>query len=83
MSGGSFEYTQYQIRNIVKELSTLDDDYLEIMDEQMKRDLIKTTRMLEEAEIRMHRLDWYLAGDDGKETYHKRLNEDLAEKGFK
>ena len=49
----------------------------------MKLGLTKTIRLLTEAEIHMHRLDWYLAGDDGKETYYERLKEDLDEKGFK
>lgn len=35
---------------------------------------------LEKAYIYAHRVDWLLSGDDGEETFLKRLKEDLDEK---
>ena len=77
MSGGYWEYGQYQLKNIADDLIDTHKDDIELMDEQMKLNLIKTIRMVKEAQIHMQRLDWYLSGDDGLETYHKRLAEDL------
>lgn len=34
-------------------------------------------RKLQEAYIYAQRIDWLLSGDDGEETFHKRLKEDL------
>jgi hypothetical protein len=27
----------------------------------------------------LHRLDWFVSGDDGEETFHERLERDLKE----
>jgi len=37
----------------------------------------KGYEMLRKAEIYAQRIDWYLAGDDGEESFLKRLKEDL------
>lgn len=36
-------------------------------------------KKLKEAYIYAQRIDWLLSGDDGEETFHKRLKEDLDE----
>ncbi len=33
--------------------------------------------ILRKAEVYAHRIDWLLSGDDGEETFLKRLKEDL------
>lgn len=37
----------------------------------------KAVKILLEAEVYAHRIDWLLSGDDGEESFLKRLDEDL------
>lgn len=37
----------------------------------------KAVKYLKKAQIYAQRIDWLLSGDDGEETFHKRLKEDL------
>ena len=34
-------------------------------------------KILNKAFVYVNRIDWLLSGDDGEETFHKRLKEDL------
>ena len=81
MSGGRWDHGQYKIENIIVDLKeTFEDAYdVNLMDDKMIQDLHELIAALEVSEILMHRLDWYLSGDDGRESYHKRLKEDLEE----
>ena len=36
-------------------------------------------RILKQAYVYAQRIDWLLSGDDGKETFRKRLKQDLAQ----
>lgn len=38
----------------------------------------KAIDLLRKAEVYLQRIDWLLSGDDGEETFHKRLKEDLS-----
>ena len=101
MSGGFFDYKQYEIDNIAdnieRELNKQgklkpkdelyrDNEYYlkypedkfyfthpEIVQEKM-REAIKYLKI---AGVYAHRIDWYLSGDDGDESFIKRLKEDL------
>lgn len=37
----------------------------------------KGIEILKQAEVYAQRIDWLLSGDDGEESFHKRLKEDL------
>lgn len=37
----------------------------------------EAVKLLRRAEVYAHRIDWLLSGDDGEETFLKRLEEDL------
>lgn len=37
----------------------------------------KGIELIAKAQIYMHRIDWYLSGDDGDESFIRRLKEDL------
>lgn len=37
----------------------------------------KAVHILKQAEIYAQRIDWLLSGDDGEESFHKRLKEEL------
>lgn len=37
----------------------------------------KAVKVLRKAYVYAHRIDWFLSGDDGEETFHERLKEEL------
>lgn len=37
----------------------------------------KAVEILKQAEVYAQRIDWLLSGDDGEESFHERLKEDL------
>ncbi len=103
MSGGHFDYKQYQINeianNIEEELNKqgkekpknqlyIDKEFYEkypeekyypyypkIVQEKMK----EAVKQLRIAAIYAQRIDWFLSGDDGNESFIKRLSEELKE----
>jgi len=77
MSGGTWDHGQFKIQYIVDDLEKTEAIDLIRLTPHMRRSLLKTTAMLKECAVRMQRLDWYLAGDDGEETYRSRLKEEL------
>ena len=50
---------------------------------ELKEETLKEFRKAEEylrlAYVYAHRIDWLLSGDDGEETFHERLKQDLEE----
>ena len=82
MSGGYFDYAQYSLVEVEEQLETLlknvrDDEYYESLSEDVLKIIEETYRLTKLARIYIHRLDWYLSGDDGEETLISRLEEDL------
>jgi len=79
MSGGHFGYREYSIRIIIEDLeeliSTNNGDYPPIVINKFKN-AIKTLKM---AYVYAHRIDYLLSGDDGTESFLKRLKEELKE----
>ena len=87
MSGGAFDYKQHAIRDVI---DTLEDvlsnkrvyneefDFVvnDYSDETFK-EFETALSTLKKAEIYVQRIDWLLSGDDGEESFHKRLTEDL------
>lgn len=79
MSGGMFEYDQYRINDMIdkieKEMQN-PSDYVE--DKELFiitcKEAIKSLKI---AFIFAHRIDWFLSGDDGEDSFYKRLREDL------
>ena len=93
MSGGHFDYSQHfindiadeieeEIRNNKKKGDWISDERWEekgkqqFSDETIK-EFKKAVKVLRKAYIYAHRIDWLLSGDDGEETFHERLKEDL------
>lgn len=71
MSGGTFDYKQYQLLEI-------SDDIEATLAEGRKSDIISQEMhniMIELRDLhnRIHNLDYYLAGDYGEDTYIKKL----------
>jgi hypothetical protein len=79
MSGGHFSYKQSAIHSIAEEIKEVlenKDNYYGL-DEEDKEIFTSGILFLEIAYIYAQRIDWYLSGDDGKEQFIKRLNEEL------
>ena len=95
MSGGHFNYNQYYIeylaRDIEKEIRdnkvknewTSDEKWEELGKQYFRDETIKEFRKavkaLRKAYVYAHRIDWLLSGDDGEETFHERLKEELKQ----
>ena len=78
MSGGRFNYEQDGIQVAIEELKQLPLDELEGLDAITQSNYYALLAELKKCYVHTQRLDWLLSGDDGQETYHKRLTEDLA-----
>jgi len=77
MSGGHFDYVQYRIEEVADQLFEesvrLDFPY----SHDTRKIFYKTVAKLKAASVLLNRIDWLLSGDDGEETFHERLREDL------
>jgi len=87
MSGGHFDYKQYEIANIADQIeheietnNTPDewDDCWNFSEETLNK-FREAIEILRKAHVMIRRIDWLLSGDDGEETFHKRLESDLKE----
>ena len=77
MSGGRFDYLQYEINQIA-------DIIQEIIDNNVYT--VKTVNVLQyavyyvrKAYVYAQRIDWFVSGDDDEDSFHSRLKEDLDE----
>ena len=92
MSGGAFDYDQDHIRYVVEEIEerlsnmgkTVDSDSYYGLEETYPTYSEDIVRLMEEAVyalkrayIYAQRVDWYISGDDGEESFHERLSEEL------
>ncbi len=78
MSGGHFNFTQFVIKELADEvmLEATSKDFP--YDEETKNKFLLAYYYLSKAGVYLNRIDWLLSGDDGEETFHERLKEDLA-----
>ena len=101
MSGGHFDYKQYQIDWIIegieehlesmgKERGDVNDPYRKefyseypeertypIESEEVQERMRHAIRALKIAKVYAQRVDWYLSGDDGEESFLERLDREL------
>ena len=90
MSGGRFDYLQYRFTEIV---DVIEQEIIDNNAEPRPKDWFKPNNFCEEtiaefrkgieyikkAQIYVQRIDWLLSGDDGEESFLKRLKEELKE----
>mgnify|MGYP001164617681 CR=1 FL=1 len=81
MSGGYFDYVQYSLENTIEVFddfvkNKLGGGYHKYSEDAVK-EILTGLSHLEFAATYLHRIDWLLSGDDGEETFLKRLEEDL------
>lgn len=91
MSGGHFDYDQYRIGHIARAVSDLivnntddrTDDYGDTRGRFYSAETIAEFRKglayLKLAEIYAQRIDWLVSGDDGEESFHDRLQDELSD----
>jgi hypothetical protein len=91
MSGGYFNYDQYRIQYIADMIEQFilnnDSEELDPYKYPIGRHYSKETitefevglKHLRKAIIYAQRIDWLVSGDDGEETFHERLKNDLGE----
>jgi hypothetical protein len=97
MSGGHFDYAQYQINDIVNDIEQIiANNNLEIAEDDKSKDdwgfdehsnyeypphiieeFKNAVKYLKIAQVYAQRVDWLVSGDDGEESFMKRLDEDL------
>lgn len=82
MSGGHFDYKQYELNQLADEVDQLildnsEKDWMNYSDETIK-EFKKASWLLRLAATYTQRIDWLVSGDDGEESFHKRLGEDLG-----
>jgi len=89
MSGGHFQYKQWEIGNIADEVEQLiltnDSEeknewgdrkgyhYTPETIEEFKKGLV----LLRQAYVYAQRIDWLVSGDDGQDSFHRRLKFEL------
>ena len=89
MSGGRFDYLQFRILEIAGEIEEeVKNNHIEpvhdwygarhFSDETIE-EFNTAIDILRKAHVYVQRIDWLLSGDDGEETFHERLKEDLDE----
>jgi hypothetical protein len=88
MSGGHFDYSQYKIEEIAEDIEYLIDHnisgYLDEDGNKQDRftketidEFQKAVDILRKTFVYVHRIDWLVSADDGEDTFHERLKEDL------
>jgi hypothetical protein len=84
MSGGFFDYSQYRITDIAEQIKEIirdnEDGIAEecyIYSEKTIDEFRNAVYALRKAAVYAQRIDWLLCSDDGEETFHERLFEDL------
>jgi len=85
MSGGHFDYVQYQITEAAEEVDRMirDNDKENSWGEvpgysaETLRELQNGYLALKFATIYLQRIDWLVSGDDNEERFHERLEDEV------
>lgn len=89
MSGGHFDYDQYRIDQIAEDISQIiRNNKNEELDEwgskkgyffpdEVIEEFKKAVQILDTAYVYVQRIDYLLSGDDGEDSFHSRLKEEL------
>ena len=90
MSGGHFDYQQYRLHDIAQSITeliesnddTAKDRYGDRIGHGFSAETIARFRdavhALRVAEIYVQRVDWLVSCDDGEDSFHRRLADELA-----
>lgn len=90
MSGGHFDYDQYRIDQIAEDIAQIiRNNKNEELDEwgskrgyffpdEVIEEFKKAVKILDTAYVYVQRIDYLLSGDDGEDSFHSRLKEELS-----
>ena len=82
MSGGTFDHQDW----VVSQLADQMRDIIESAEnenqysEETMAVLMQAEKHLRLAAVYIHRIDWLVAGDDGEDTFHARLEQDIEDR---
>jgi hypothetical protein len=83
MSGGHFDYKQYEISYITEEIERVLSNESENGEYELTPKVVeefkKAIKILKMASVYTQRIDWLLSGDDSEKTFFQRLEEELKE----
>jgi len=84
MSGGHFDYKQFELQRIADEIEqlVLEDarhDWDDKLHEQTIYEFKEAIRLLRRAYIYVQRIDWLASGDDTQHEFAQRLHAQLKE----
>jgi len=80
MSGGYFNYKQFRVNDLAYEIGlVIGDNHKYKFTSKTIREFRKAIRILRKGAVYAQRIDWLISGDDGEETFHERLKEDLGD----
>jgi hypothetical protein len=89
MSGGHFQYKQYEIEHIADQVEQMIiDNESEELDEwgntkgyhfteDTMAEFKKALVIIRQAQVYAQRIDWLVSGDDGEDSFQSRLKTDL------
>jgi hypothetical protein len=77
MSGGTFDYIQFQMDEAVKTYARELVRIEKLVPEDVVVKLIVGLQALQQASLMLHRADYLFAGDDGPESYLENLDHDV------
>ena len=79
MSGGTFEYTEHWIKDIVEriEQEIRDNNVNPYWSNETIEKLKEGTELLKKAYVYARRIDYLIGEDDSENSFHKRLEDDL------
>ena len=78
MSGGHFDYNQHRMVDIADSIRSAIDKYGDDFSSEAVNKMKEGVRLIQQAYVYAHRIDWLISGDDGDKEFLARLAEDLA-----
>jgi len=76
MSGGHFNYIQHSIDDAAEEVRGTAERYAKTCTGQTISRLNEAADLLERAAKMLNRIDYFIEGDDGEESFNRRWEED-------
>lgn len=73
-----FSGNLYEVKHYTYE-EYADGKYYPDYTEETINEFRKGVEILKKAQIYVQRIDWFLSGDDGEESFHRRLNKELEQ----
>jgi hypothetical protein len=77
MSGGTFDYIQYRLDDIIERLEEEITENPQNFSNETITEFKQLIYVIKAARIGIHRVDYLLAYDDDEASFHRRLEEDL------